>query len=115
MGTGTLQCVDIGVIATIASYIGIGAVAPVSLSASTGLDPNIDHFGSSSGYFLSATQAGAVTIVGSATSVTSTAACTAAASDPGRSTFQCAPFAAGVTIYITIVTSIGTIVVTIRF
>jgi len=44
-----LNCVDIGVIATIASYIGIGAVAPVSLSASTGLDPRFNLFGTGAG------------------------------------------------------------------
>src|SRR5467141_629001 len=57
LGTGNLQCVDIGVISTVAQYIGIGAVAPVSLSASTGLDPHFDHYDSGvappiGGYFL---------------------------------------------------------------
>jgi hypothetical protein len=98
-GTGSLQCVDIGVIATIASYIGIGAVAPVSLGASTGLDPNIDHFGSAStDYFLQATPTAtptpstvSVVIVGAAgqtvtaTQGSNTGTCTTVATDPGRS------------------------------
>jgi ABC-type transport system substrate-binding protein len=115
-GTGTLQCVDIGDISTIALYKGTGATDPIPLGSYVGLDPNIDRFGSTaSGYYLTATQTGAVTIVGSATSVTSTAACTAATtSDPGRSTFQCAAFPTG-TSYVTIVTTTGTITVTIKF
>ena len=65
-GTGNLQCVDIGVIATIASYIGTGALDPVSLGTAVGLDPHIDLydgviapsnvFASAGGYFLASTQ-----------------------------------------------------------
>jgi len=62
-----LNCVDIGVIATIASYIGIGATAPLSLGAAIGLDPHIDHYDggvapNSGGYFLAATASSATTL-----------------------------------------------------
>ena len=64
--SGSLQCVDIGVIAAIASYIGVGAVYPLSLS-STGLDPNIDRFGSgnappSGPYYLAAKQTSSTSV-----------------------------------------------------
>ncbi len=43
-GTGTLQCVDIGDISTIALYKGIGATDPIPLSSYVGLDPRFNHF-----------------------------------------------------------------------
>jgi len=61
-----LNCVDIGVIATIASYIGIGATAPLSLGSAIGLDPHIDHYDSGiapnpGGYVLAAKQTSSTT------------------------------------------------------
>ena len=119
LGTGTLQCVDIGVISTVAQYIGIGAVAPVSLSASAGLDPHFDHYDSGvappiGGYFLTSKLTSSTTsqlsvygdntIANPATSVSVeaeaaggaivTGSCSAAAvpiapDGPGRTTYTC--------------------------
>jgi Bacterial extracellular solute-binding proteins, family 5 Middle len=43
-GTGSLQCVDIGDISTIALYKGIGAADPIPLGSYVGLDPCINQF-----------------------------------------------------------------------
>lgn len=57
-GTGNLQCVDIGDIATISLYKGIGATDPIPINSYLGLDPHIDRFGtglsvaSGGGYYL---------------------------------------------------------------
>jgi hypothetical protein len=59
-GTGNLQCVDIGDIATIALYKSLGATDPIPLGSYVGLDPHIDRFGtglsvsSGGGYYLAA-------------------------------------------------------------
>jgi hypothetical protein len=43
-GTGALQCVGIGDIATVALYKGTGATDPTPFGLATGLDPHIDRF-----------------------------------------------------------------------
>ncbi len=45
-GTGTLYCVDAGVISTIALYNHIGAWDPISLSSVVAADPHLNRFGS---------------------------------------------------------------------
>jgi hypothetical protein len=108
-GTGTLQCVDIGDISTIALYKGIGATDPIPLSSYVGLDPHIDRFGggvsvTSGGFYYLGTTAkttssltGTIDVPspGTITSVTAksgsqTGTCTFTASaSPGRVDYTC--------------------------
>ncbi len=116
-GTGTLQCVDIGDISTIALYKGIGATDPIPLCQPNtcpigfylGLDPHIDRFGpgvpvTSGGFYYLGTTAktpssitgtidapspGTITSV-TAKSGTQTGSCTFGASaSPGRVDYTC--------------------------
>src|SRR3989449_958814 len=60
-GTGSLQCVDIGSISTVAQYIGTGGTVPLSLSSAIAVDPHIDRYDSgiapnTGGYYLASKQ-----------------------------------------------------------
>jgi PKD repeat protein len=116
-GTGSLQCVDIGDIGTIALYKGIGATDPISLGTFVGLDPHVDRFNSgvaapsgsvylgSSSVLKGTTSASFSVFVGSTTTVTGVSVigttgltsttpgtCTAtlvAPDGPGRTTYTC--------------------------
>ena len=122
-GTGTLQCVDVGVISTIALYNHVGATDPLSLSSAVGLDPTINRFSSSGITYLATKQTspttltidtvGAAATTVTATTGTSTVTCTrTTASGPGRTTYSCT-FTAAISspIYIRITTISGVIVV----
>ncbi len=69
-GTGTLQCVDIGDIGTIALYKGISATDPIPLSQYTGLDPHFDRFDSGVAAPSGSVYLGSTQVLKGATSVT---------------------------------------------
>jgi hypothetical protein len=93
-GTGALQCVDIGDIATAALYFGVGAVTPIPLALATGLDPHIDRFDGlaapiGGAYYLGSTGIGTATVTTSFVTGSAPIRSVCAVYQPGTGTNTC--------------------------